>query len=147
MSCKLVPNLAITITSSHPAFHPHSSVANTTSLLRWLAFNRKPRFCVFSFAPQTAALLPTQEQLPHVSCKYSPHLLTCQGGFAWWGHELSQPFKWCCSVIQGVPAPQPGGVTLMFWLAKQPQAAARAGRRPWASLYLPTQVLAGHAPA
>lgn len=146
MSCSSALSLATAITSFHPAFHPHSSAAKMTSLLRWLAFNRKHRVCVFSFALWTAAQFPTQEQLPHVSCKYSPHLLTFHRGVSPWGRELSQ-LKRCCSVIQGVSAPHAGGTSLRFQEAKRPPRAAGTWRWSPATSYSPEWVSAGRAPA
>lgn len=117
------------------------------SLLRWLVFNRRPSFCVFSFALWTAVSFPTQEQLPHVSCKYNPHLLTFHQGFAWWGQELSQPFKCCWSVVQSVQVPQPGGVSMRFHLAKQSGTAACSWSCTSATSLLPKWASASHAPA
>lgn len=134
------PSPATATTSFQPAFHPHSSVANTTSLLRWLAFNRKRRFCVFSFALRTAAQFPTQEQLPHVSCKHSPHLLTFHPGFSRRGREPSQPFKSCCSVVQAISAPQPGGMSPRFQLAKPSRRAASTRRWTSATSRLPKRL-------
>lgn len=75
-----------------------------------------------------------------MSCKYSPHLLTFHPGFSRWGCEPSQPFKCCCSVVQGISAPQPGGMSPRFRLAKPSRRAASTWRWTPATSRLPERL-------